>query len=130
MPTLDGKVEQQWLRAYPGVSTSDHKPVGSVFHVAPTPQVNPCPPSAALVVRVSGLRLSNIIAGDVDGSSDAYCLFLTNPPNLFGPKTTPSTTIKCGRRRADRPAHIRPTPDPHLTPRATPPQVPLRCRRV
>ena len=95
--------------------------MGSVFHVAPTPQVNPCPPSAALVVRVSGLRLSNIIAGDVDGSSDAYCLFLTNPPNLFGPKTTPSTTIKCGPpRRADRPAHTH--LDPHPTPPTTPPR--------
>ena len=58
------------------------------------------------VIKVSVREILDI-AGDVDGSSDAYCLFLTNPPNLFGPKTTPSTTIKCGPpRRADRPAPL------------------------
>ena len=142
MPPLADNIEQLSLEAFPGVSTSDHKPVAATFSIEPSPVVETCPPAHAVAVVVSGLSLDGIIAADLDGTSDPFCLFLSNPPAMLGSQT-PSTTIKydCATQRhadgaamarslsiaavADVAAHGRRTSSTHVPPAWADSEVPV-----
>ena len=101
-----------------------------------------CPPAHAVAVVVSGLSLEGIVAADLDGTSDPFCLFLSNPPAMLGSQT-PSTTIKydCATQRhadgaamarslsiaavADVAAHGRRTSSTHVPPAWADSEVPV-----
>jgi len=48
------------------------------------------------LIRIDGLKTIGLRDSDVGGGSDPYCIFFSNPPNLFSSshKHTPTTTVK------------------------------------
>lgn len=97
MPARADAVLQTGLSSVADVETSDHKPVFSTFQIAPSPPVDTAAalrqPACAASVRVRGLRLSGIIPADINGRSDPYLQFFTNPPSLLG-GAIPTSTVK------------------------------------
>jgi len=82
MPPLKANVQQTMLTSVPGVSTSDHKPVASAFHITPTMPLVRVRQGAPLV-RLEEISISDVVDGDVTGGSDPYIMFLTNPPEVL-----------------------------------------------
>ena len=88
------RVVQKLLTSVPAVSTSDHKPVVSGFEIAPSlglPKVRVGMP----VIRLSDVTVQGLIDADVQGGSDPYMIFFTNPPEILGPHSqAPISKIK------------------------------------
>lgn len=120
MAALTGCLAQTEYRSIPSVSTSDHKPVVAAFELTeplPLPRLQPLrsasassvygpspassftngnnraiPSSGPFRLHLRYLHLTRILAADLGGTSDPYCLFFTSPPGLL--EGVPRTPVK------------------------------------
>ena len=99
MPPLHGRLVQSSLFSVPQVSSSDHKPVVSTLEVTPSPRLTRTPAPQA-TIRISGLCLCDILAADMTGTSDPFCVFYTHPQGLLR-KSGLKTTVKWGVQPGD-----------------------------
>ena len=104
MPPYASNIRQIHLESVPQVSTSDHKPVVSALHIAPTksiphgacevrveissvelpsPHISPYLTTSQVRIDISSLELTDIMAADINGTSDPFCRFYTHPPALL-----------------------------------------------
>jgi len=101
----DGKLKQISLRSVPEVSTSDHKPVVSIFELAPS-QGLVCTPDQSIIIRMSGVRVRGLVDADLTGGSDPYLIFLTNPAEVLSEhKYAPISAIKKVASSTTSPQH-------------------------
>ncbi len=96
MPQWKSSVQQVSLASCPAVSTSDHKPVAATFSVTPSVYVQRINRAAYFpVVRLSAVSVSNLRDSDLQGGSDPYLLFFSNPCGLVTEKgCTPASVTK------------------------------------
>eukprot|EP01065_Artemidia_motanka_P037848 TRINITY_DN46754_c0_g1_i1.p1 TRINITY_DN46754_c0_g1~~TRINITY_DN46754_c0_g1_i1.p1 ORF type:complete len:854 (+),score=166.02 TRINITY_DN46754_c0_g1_i1:57-2618(+) len=99
MPHCADCVVQESLVAVPDVTSSDHKPVRSVFTVRPSRSPHPSvflrPHQVELAgaIYVKNLQATDLLAADSDGTSDPYVTFRSVPPGLLS-GATPRTKWK------------------------------------
>ena len=82
VPKYASQVRQMLLNGVGDVTTSDHKPVVSALHIAPTPQFE-FSKEVEATINLSQLKLTDIMAADLGLTSDPYCRFYTHPPGLL-----------------------------------------------
>ena len=82
VPKYASQVRQMLLNGVVDVTTSDHKPVVSALHIAPTPQIE-FSKEVEATINLSQLKLTDIMAADLGLTSDPYCRFYTHPPGLL-----------------------------------------------
>ena len=95
MPALEGSLELTDYASVPLVSTSDHKPVYASFtlHAPQSLAITTSSDGHGYRLHLRRLQLNNILAADLSGTSDPYCLFYTNPPGLLD-GGVPRTPVK------------------------------------
>jgi hypothetical protein len=105
MAPSQGRLALTRFDSVPAVSTSDHKPVRAVFELMPSPQVRMetvgrmvgRTETSTTVVRLRKLSVHELIASDLTGTSDPFCLFYTHPHGLLveeAGRRPPRTTVK------------------------------------
>ena len=90
---LQAKLKQLSLASVPAVSTSDHKPVVSTFRVSQSPRITRTS-DVQTTIRITNLRVCDILAADIDGTSDPFCRFYTHPEGLLKGARAPETSVK------------------------------------
>jgi len=97
MPQRREAVRQTLFTGLEDVSTSDHKPVVAHFEIEASMAVNQLPPkqlSRAPILRFKSLKATGVASADLNGLSDPFVVFYSNPPKLFGPVAPRSRVIK------------------------------------
>ena len=98
MPAVAACLQQTAYTSVPQVSTSDHKPVVAAFNISCPPRPTPLlgghgsADGGGFRLHFRHLQLTKVLAADVGGTSDPYCVFFTSPPGLL--QGTPRTPIK------------------------------------
>eukprot|EP00035_Acanthoeca_spectabilis_P037140 m.43685 g.43685 ORF g.43685 m.43685 type:complete len:674 (+) comp8459_c0_seq2:216-2237(+) len=96
MPQRLGAVRQTLFTGLEVISTSDHKPVVAHFEIDGSREVKTIPLkqlARAPLLQFTALKAESVRAADMNGKSDPYVVFYSNPPGLFGSRP-PLSKIK------------------------------------
>ena len=63
--------------------TSDHKPIRGAFSLVPNDMIEPKTTEGRFRLTFSDLECSDLLAGDVEGSSDPYIMFIWDSVNVL-----------------------------------------------
>lgn len=102
-PIRINAVKQTLFTGLEATRTSDHKPVVAHFEIASSPLVKTVAPkqlSGAPLLQFRALKATGVRAADMNGKSDPFVVFFSNPPGLFGSRPPMTKVLAIPRATA------------------------------